>query len=119
MFRCKTVKCQGRSGDVKLGGYCLEGCRLEGKRFMAMVLLVAMAQPSKGIAYTCATTQGQQLKRKALQQYIARPEQPARSQKRHSAFYVGLAAHRWVPLSHECQQLVHTLMRLNPGKSHY
>lgn len=97
--------------DLKLGGYCLEGCRLEGKRFMAMVLFVA-------IAHTCATTQGQQLKRKALQQYIARPEQRARSQKRHSAFHVGLAAHRWVPLWHECQQLVQTLMRLNPGKIH-
>ena len=98
--------------DLKLGGYCLEGCRLQGKRFMAMLLLVAMA-------YTCATTQGQQLKRKALQQYIARPEQAACAQKRHSAFHIGLAAHRWVPLWHECQQLVHTLMRLNPGKIHY
>lgn len=98
--------------DLKLGGYCLEGCRLEGKRFMAMVLLVA-------IAYTCATTQGQQLKRRALQQYIARPERTDGSQKRHSAFHVGLAAHRWVPLWHECQQLVHTLMRLNPGKIHF
>lgn len=98
--------------DLKLGGYCLEGCRLEGKRFMAMLLLIA-------IAYTCATTQGQQLKRKALQQYVARPEQPGRSRKRHSAFRVGLAAHRWVPLWDECQPLVETLMRLNPGKIHY
>lgn len=98
--------------DLKLGGYCLEGCRLEGKRFMAMVLLVA-------ITYTCATTQGQKLKRQALQQYIARPEQTARLRKRHSAFHIGLAAHRWVPLWHECQQLVQTLMRLNPGKIHY
>ncbi|MEM6453076.1 MAG: IS4 family transposase [Cyanobacteria bacterium P01_D01_bin.105] len=97
--------------DLKLGGYCLEACRLEGKRFMAMVLLISMA-------YTCATTQGQQLKRRALQQYIARPERAARSQKRHSAFHVGLAAHRWVPVWHECQQLVSTLMRLNPGKIH-
>ena len=98
--------------DLKLGGYCLEGCCLEGKRFMAMVLLVV-------IAYTCATTQGQRIKRKAIQQYVARPEQIAHSQRRHSAFRVGLTAHRWVPLWHECQQLVETLMRLNPGKIHY
>jgi Transposase DDE domain len=95
--------------DWKLGGYCLESCRLEGKRFMAMVLLVA-------IAYTCATIQGQQLKRKALQKYIARPEQGQRGQRRHSAFHVGLAAHRWVPFWLNCQIHVQALMRLNRNK---
>lgn len=98
--------------DLKLGGYCLEGCRLEGKRFMAMLLLVV-------IAYICAATQGQRIKRKAIQPYVARPEQTAHSQRRHSAFHIGLTAHRWVPLWNECQQLVQTLMQLNPGKIHY
>ena len=95
--------------DLKSGGYCLESCRLEGKRFMAMFLLVA-------IAYTCATTQGQQLKRKALQKYIARPEQGYRGQRRHSAFHVGLAAHRWLPFWESCQPDVQALMRLNRNK---
>lgn len=95
--------------DFKLGGYCLESCKLEGKRFMAMFLLVA-------IAYTCASSQGQQLKRKALQKYIARPEQAQRAAKRHSAFHVGLAAHRWVPFWLSCQVHVQALMRLNRNK---
>ena len=95
--------------DWKSGGYCLESCRLEGKRFMAMVLLVA-------IAYLCATTQGQHLKHKALQPYIARPESAQGTHKRHSAFHIGLAAHRWVPFWFSCQQHVQTLMRLNRNK---
>ena len=95
--------------DLKSGGYCLEDCRLEGKRFMAMVLVIA-------IAYICACSQGKHLKQKALQKYIARPERVERSQKRHSAFHVGLAAHRWVPFWLSCQQQVHDLMRLNRNK---
>ncbi|PZO19735.1 MAG: IS4 family transposase [Leptolyngbya foveolarum] len=46
--------------DLKSGGYGLENTQVEGKRFMTIVLLIA-------IAYTCTTTQGQQLKQKALQ----------------------------------------------------
>lgn len=95
--------------DLKSGGYCLEACRLDAQRFMAMLLLVA-------IAYTCATTQGQRLKRKALQKYIARPERTQPGQKRHSAFHVGLAAHRWVPFWFSCQHQVQALMRLNRNK---
>lgn len=95
--------------DWKSGGYCLESCRLEGKRFMTMVLLVA-------IAYLCATTQGQRLKHKALQHYIARPESIQGTHKRHSAFHIGLAAHRWIPFWFSCQQHVQTLMMLNRNK---
>jgi hypothetical protein len=95
--------------DLKSGGYCLESCQLDGKRFMAMFLIVAMA-------YTCATTQGQQLKRKALQKYITRPEKKQGGLRRHSAFHVGLAAHRWVPFWECCQAHVQALMRLNRNK---
>ncbi|NET38923.1 MAG: hypothetical protein F6K19_44255 [Cyanothece sp. SIO1E1] len=95
--------------DLKSGGYSLESCRLDGKRLMAMLLLVA-------IAYTFATTQGQKLKLKALQKYIARPESSARSQKRHSAFHIGLAAHRWLPFWSLSQQHVQALIRLNRNK---
>ena len=70
--------------DLKSEGYSLEGNRVEGKRFMTIVLLIA-------IAYTCAVTQGQKLKQRALQKYIARPERKGRSHKRHSAFHVGLS----------------------------
>ena len=98
--------------DFKLGGYRLEDCRASHKRFLAIVLLVA-------IAYLCASTQGQRLKQKALQKYIARPERAGRSFRRHSFFHVGLAAHRWVPFWHDCQQQVQQLMALNRGKVEY
>ena len=98
--------------DWKAGGYCLEGTQVEGKRFMTIVLLVA-------IAYTCATTQGQQLKQKQLQQYIARPETPGSVHRRHSAFHIGLAVYRWVPFWHRCQQLVLALIQLDRNKIQY
>lgn len=98
--------------DFKLGGYRLEGCRANEKRFIAIVLLVS-------IAYLCASKQGQRMKRRALQKYIARPETPYRSERRHSFFHVGLAAHRWVPFEHICHQQVQQLLQLNPGKIQY
>lgn len=98
--------------DFKLGGYRLEDCRASDKRFLAIVLLIA-------IDYLCASTQGQWLKQKALQKYIARPETAGRRHRRHSAFHIGLSAHRWVPFWHVCQQQMKQLMSLNRGKIKY
>ena len=98
--------------DLKSGGYCLENTYVEGKRFMTMVLLIA-------IAYTCVTTQGQYLKQKALQKYIARPESQDRAQRRHSAFHVGLTAYRWVPFWPRCQQQIQALLQLDRNKIEY
>ena len=98
--------------DFKRGGYRLEDCRASDKRLMAIVLLIA-------IAYLCASTQGQRLKQKDLQKYIARPETAGRRYRRHSFFHVGLAAYRWVPFWHDCQQQIQRLMKLNRGKIEY
>lgn len=98
--------------DFKLGGYRLEGCYASDKRFMAIVLLVA-------IAYLCASKQGQKLKQRALQKYIARPETPFRPFRRHSFFYVGLSAYRWVPFEQVCRRPVQQLLQLNRGKIEY
>ena len=98
--------------DLKAGGYSLEKTGVEGKRFMTMVLLIA-------IAYTCATSQGQKLKQRALQKYIARPETRGRSHKRHSAFHIGLTAYRWVPFWPRCQPQVQALLRLDRNKIEY
>ena len=98
--------------DLKLGGYCLEQTRVQGKRFMTMMLLIA-------IAYTCATTQGQRLKQKALQKYIARPETKGRTHKRHSAFHVALTAYRWAPCWQCCQHKIQELLRLDRNKIVY
>ena len=59
--------------DFKLGGYRLENYRASHKRFMAIVLLIA-------IAALCVSTQDQQRKQSGLQQYIARLETAGRRQ---------------------------------------
>lgn len=98
--------------DFKSGGYCLEACRADGKRFMAIVLLIA-------IAYVDSTSQGQQLKRKALQKYVARPESWGQPHRRHSAFHVGIAAHRWLPFWPLCQQQISALWAIDRNKITY
>lgn len=98
--------------DFKRGGYQLEQCKAKGKRFIAIVLLVS-------IAYLCAATKGNQLKRQAKQRYLCRPEESYRTQRRHSAFRVGLGAYRWVSLEQHTHDIVLALMKLDRNKIDY
>ncbi len=70
--------------DFKKGGSNLEDTNVEGERFISLVLLIANA-------YTSATIQGKQIKRKGIQKYVARIKERSRSERRHSSFYIGLA----------------------------
>ncbi|AOW99468.1 transposase [Moorena producens PAL-8-15-08-1] len=98
--------------DFKTGGYNLEDTKLEGERFISIVLLIA-------IAYTSATFQGQQIKRQGIQNYIGRVKESGRIERRHSSFYVGLYGQTWVNFKDVCIELVTELMRLNPNKRKY
>ncbi|MHC5611382.1 MAG: IS4 family transposase [Nostoc sp.] len=98
--------------DFKKGGYNLEDTNVEGERFISLVLLIA-------IAYTSATIQGQQIKRKGIQKYLARVKEYGRSERRHSSFYVGLYGQTWVNFKDICMELIAELMRLNPNKRKY
>jgi hypothetical protein len=98
--------------DFKKGGYNLEDTNVKGERFITLVLLIA-------IAYTCVTIQGQQIKRKGVQNYVARVKEYARLERRHSSFYVGLYGQNWVTFKDDCIDLVVKLMRLNPSKREY
>ena len=98
--------------DFKKGGYNLEDTNVRGKRFISLVLLIA-------IAYTGATIQGQQIKRKGVQSYVARVKEYNRLERRHSSFYVGLYGFNWVDFKDDCIDLVVILMRLNPSKRNY
>jgi hypothetical protein len=98
--------------DFKKGGYNLEDTNVEGERFISLVLLIA-------IAYTSATIQGQQIKRKGIQKYVARVRERSRSQRRHSSFYVGLYGQTWVNFKDICMELITQLMRLNRNKCKY
>jgi hypothetical protein len=64
--------------DFKKGGSNLEDTNVEGKRLISLILLIS-------IAYTSATIQGQQIKRKGLQKYIARVKEYGRNERRHSS----------------------------------
>lgn len=69
--------------DFKSGGYNLEDTHVSGERLISLILLIA-------IAYTSATFQGQQIKRKGIQKYVGRVKEYGRSERRHSSFYIGL-----------------------------
>jgi len=98
--------------DFKLGGYNLEGCKVEGERLMTLILVIT-------IAYTCATLKGQKIKRQGLQKYIGRVKEAKRTERRHSGFYIGLYAHNWVNFWDECAEMAAELMRLNRNKLAY
>ncbi len=63
--------------DFKTGGYHLENTKVEGERFISLVLLIA-------IAYTSATFKGQNIKRKGIQNYVGRVKEYGRIERRHS-----------------------------------
>ena len=98
--------------DFKKGGYNLEDTHLQGQRLISLIILIA-------IAYTSATIQGQQIKRKGLQKYIARVKEYARNERRHSSFYIGLYGQTWLNFKQLCLELVTELMKLNRNKLKY
>jgi len=98
--------------DFKTGGYNLENTNVEGERFISLVLLITLA-------YTCATINGQLIKRKGIQKYIARIKERSRSQRRHSSFYIGLYGQTWVHFKDSCMDLVTELIRINRNKWKY
>lgn len=98
--------------DFKKGGYNLEDTNVTGERFISLVLLIALA-------YSSATIQGQQIKRKGIQKYIARIKEHGRTERRHSSFYIGLYGQTWVNFKDVCMDLVTELMKLNRNKCKY
>ncbi|NEO00767.1 MAG: IS4 family transposase [Moorea sp. SIO3I7] len=98
--------------DFKTGGYNIEDTKVEGKRLISLVLLIA-------IAYTSSTIQGQQIKRQGIQNYVGRVKENGRRERRHSSFYIGLYGQTWVKFKDCCLELVTELMRLNPNKRKY
>lgn len=95
--------------DFKKGGYSLERCKLVKDRLVSMIILLA-------IAYVESWRSGQRAKDCGIQKYLARPETPQQSQRRHSAFLVGLCAYRLSPIFQLCEPLIRALLRLSPNK---
>ena len=98
--------------DFKTGGYNLEDTKLTDSRLISMILLIS-------IAYTSATIQGQEIKRKGIQNYIGRVKEYGRKERRQSSFYIGLSAQTWVNFIDTCRELVRALLKLSPNKLKY
>lgn len=95
--------------DFKSGGYNLEDTQLTGQRFLAIVLLLAMA-------YTLATDQGRKIRQRQVGQYVGRVKEPRRHQNRHSDFWLGLYGQLWVDSMDCWSHWAEPLMRLKPQK---
>lgn len=95
--------------DFKKGGYNLEDTNVSGERLITLILLIA-------IAYTSATIQGRQIKRKGVQKYVGRVKEYGRIERRHSSFYIGLYGQTWVNFMEPYKDLVTNLMKLSRNK---
>lgn len=95
--------------DFKSGGYNLEATQANGERFLALVLLIAMA-------YTLATMRGGRIRHKRVAQYVARTKEPGREQRRHSDFWLGLYGSLWLESMHSWSDWAAQLMALKPQK---
>jgi hypothetical protein len=99
--------------DCKTGGYNLEKTKVSDPRFLALVLLIA-------IAYSLNTTRGQHLQQSGTRNYICRSKEAKRTPERHSDFWIGTYGSFWIESMDACSELAFSLMRLKPGKhSHF
>ncbi len=98
--------------DCKSGGYNLEGTQVSGQRLIVLILLIT-------IAYSTATIEGRKIKRMGVQKYVGRVQEPRRTQRRHSSFYIGLYGQTWVNYRGYCAAEVEDLMKLNRNKWKY
>jgi hypothetical protein len=87
----------------------LEDTRVNAQRFLALVLIIA-------IAYTVATFEGQALEQSGLGPYIARPLEQQRERERHSHFWLGLYGALWVEAMSCWWNLAAKLVSLKPHK---
>lgn len=95
--------------DCKSGGYNLEDTKVSDERFLALVLLIA-------IAYTLASCNGLCCKNYRVYSYVARLKEHHRHYPRHSLFWLGLYGHLWQGAMTLWSELAYALMRLKPQK---
>ena len=97
---------------LKVAAITREDTNVTSHRLISLILIVAFA-------YSIATFKGQQIKKKAVQQYVGRVREYGRLTRRHSSFYVGLYGQSWVKFMDDCWGLVKDLMKLNRNKLEY
>jgi Transposase DDE domain len=98
--------------DYKTGGYNLEDTKVNEARFLALVLLIA-------IAYTLATIHGQWLKKLGVEIYAGRSEEHRDKTPRQSEFSLSLYGQRWIYGMELWNDWVTSLIALKPHKRLY
>ncbi|MEM9121039.1 MAG: transposase, partial [Cyanobacteria bacterium P01_F01_bin.56] len=95
--------------DCKTGGYNLEETRVNDQRFLALVLLIALA-------YMLATFHGQRLRQLRVDHYAGRLQEHQDKTLRQSDFGLGLYGQRWVYAMALWHYWASQLMALKPQK---
>lgn len=98
--------------DCKTGGYNLEDSRVNDKRFLALIMLIA-------IAYSLATSHGQQMKELRIEDYAGRIQSHKDKMPRHSDFGYALYGQRWIYGMEIWADWAFALMALKPHKRLY
>lgn len=98
--------------DCKSGGYHLEDTQVNDVRFLALVLLIA-------IAYSLATMHGQQMRQLRVEMYAGRIKEHQDKMPRQSDFSFGLYGQRWLYGMDLWADWAYRLMALKPHKRLY
>jgi hypothetical protein len=98
--------------DCKTGGYNIEKSKVSESRFLALVLLIA-------IAYSLTIIRGQQMNIEPRRIYICRLKESPRAAERHSDFWIGTYGTAWVESMDNLSELAEALMSLKPQKRLY
>lgn len=98
--------------DCKSGGYNLEATQVNETRFLALMVLIALA-------YSWATMQGQQMQHLRVEHYAGRIKEHKDKTPRQSAFSLGLYGQRWVYGMELWADWVLKLIALKPHKRLY
>jgi hypothetical protein len=98
--------------DCKTGGYHLEDAKVNDTRFLALVLLIALA-------YSWATMHGQQMRHLGIDQYAGRLQEHHDKTPRQSDFSLGLYGQRWIYAMELWADWALRLIALKPHKHLY
>ncbi len=96
----------------KTGGYDLEGTSLKGERRINMILLMTRS-------YLEGIFQGTEMRKKQVEKYVSRRQEPKKRYRRRSTLGVGLDGEKWVNYLEQYSDEVEQLMKLTPNKRHF
>jgi len=95
--------------DCKSGGYNIEKIHASTERLKTLILL-------RALAYSCATLQGKEIQKLAIQKYVGRLKEAKRTIRRHSSFWIGLYGHSWVIKIEGREKMIEELMAIRRNK---